>query len=493
MAEPLLAVDGLAAGYGATEILRGLSMSVAPGEIVAVLGSNGVGKTTLNMALSGIVRARRGRISFLGEDITGASPADIVARGLIHVPEGRKIFPGMAVRENLELGSYRRGKAARAANLERVFAIFPRLKDRTAQLAGTLSGGEQQMLAIGRGLMAEPKLLILDEPSLGLSPLLVEEMFTLVRRINAEGLAVLLVEQNVVQSLEIASRAFILENGAFALQGDARELAASDELRRAYDTAGFNRALVERGLKVPHADLWTPTRDELTAAGVVTGYVDGGRFSASGWGVSVTPATVREEFRKSSPVYAALERSQPGQARELYARVAKLYGRGATSDELFGLVSLRVHELVQPRFANAPDGPILQFGRAMARQFAELRSKDPGMCWQVMRAGSTPAVTALLSEAAQRDERDALVAILQSPATGRTLSKSGQARVMVALRRIVEGRITPAQFALLDRPEIAPADRPDYCVAIAAILDGILQLPERDAAGLLRTFLGQNN
>ncbi len=234
MAEPLLAVDGLAAGYGATEILRGLSMSVAPSEIVAVLGSNGVGKTTLNMALSGIVRARRGRISFLGEDITGASPADIVARGLIHVPEGRKIFPGMAVRENLELGSYRRGKAARAANLERVFAIFPRLKDRTAQLAGTLSGGEQQMLAIGRGLMAEPKLLILDEPSLGLSPLLVEEMFTLVRRINAEGLAVLLVEQNVVQSLEIASRAFILENGAFALQGDARELAASDELRRAY-------------------------------------------------------------------------------------------------------------------------------------------------------------------------------------------------------------------------------------------------------------------
>ncbi len=234
MAEPLLHVDGFAAGYGATEILRGLSMSVAPGEIVAVLGSNGVGKTTLNMALSGIVRARRGRISFLGEDITGASPADIVARGLIHVPEGRKIFPGMAVRENLELGSYRRGKAARAANLERVFAIFPRLKDRTAQLAGTLSGGEQQMLAIGRGLMAEPKLLILDEPSLGLSPLLVEEMFTLVRRINAEGLAVLLVEQNVVQSLEIASRAFILENGAFALQGDARELAASDELRRAY-------------------------------------------------------------------------------------------------------------------------------------------------------------------------------------------------------------------------------------------------------------------
>jgi branched-chain amino acid transport system ATP-binding protein len=234
MAEPLLQVEDLAAGYGATEILRGLSMSVAPGEIVAVLGSNGVGKTTLNMVLSGIVRARRGRVSFLGEDITAASPADIVARGLVHVPEGRKIFPNMTVRENLELGSYRRGRAARSANLERVFAIFPRLMDRTGQLAGTLSGGEQQMLAIGRGLMAEPKLLILDEPSLGLSPLLVEEMFALVRRIHAEGLAVLLVEQNVVQSLEVAARAFILENGTFALQGNAAELAASDDLRRAY-------------------------------------------------------------------------------------------------------------------------------------------------------------------------------------------------------------------------------------------------------------------
>jgi branched-chain amino acid transport system ATP-binding protein len=234
MAEPLLQVEDLAAGYGATEILRGLSMSVAAGEIVAVLGSNGVGKTTLNMVLSGIVRARRGRVSFLGEDITAASPADIVARGLVHVPEGRKIFPNMTVRENLELGSYRRGKAVRAANLERVFAIFPRLMDRTGQLAGTLSGGEQQMLAIGRGLMAEPKLLILDEPSLGLSPLLVEEMFALVRRIHADGLAVLLVEQNVVQSLEVAARAFILENGTFALQGNAAELAASDDLRRAY-------------------------------------------------------------------------------------------------------------------------------------------------------------------------------------------------------------------------------------------------------------------
>ncbi len=234
MADPILTVSDLRAGYGATEILRGLSMSVAPGEIVAVLGSNGVGKTTLNMVLSGVVKAASGSISFLGEDVTNHAPGDIVSRGLVHVPEGRKIFPNMTVRDNLVLGSYRRGKAARAANLDKVFATFPRLKERISQLAGTLSGGEQQMLAIGRGLMAEPKLLILDEPSLGLSPLLVEEMFTLVRRINADGLAVMLVEQNVVQSLEVASRAFILENGVFALQGKASDLAASDELRKAY-------------------------------------------------------------------------------------------------------------------------------------------------------------------------------------------------------------------------------------------------------------------
>ncbi|WP_296574672.1 ABC transporter ATP-binding protein [Phreatobacter sp.] len=230
----MLSVDGLVAGYGATEILRGLSMSVAPGEIVAVLGSNGVGKTTLNMVLSGILRSSAGTVHFLGENITRASPGEIVARGLIHVPEGRKIFPNMTVRENLVLGSYRRGKAVRAGNLERVFSTFPRLRERSGQLAGTLSGGEQQMLAIGRGMMAEPKLLILDEPSLGLSPLLVEEMFTLVRQIHAEGLSILLVEQNVVQSLEVASRAFILENGIFALSGTAADLAASDDLRRAY-------------------------------------------------------------------------------------------------------------------------------------------------------------------------------------------------------------------------------------------------------------------
>jgi len=234
MAEALLQVRGLVAGYGDTEVLRGIDLEVAPGEIVAVLGSNGVGKTTLNKALSGMLRARSGEIWFDGRRIDRLSLPKIVALGLIHVPEGRKIFPDMNVRENLELGSYRRGKPRRARNLEKVFAIFPRLREREHQAAGTLSGGEQQMLAIGRGLMSEPRLLILDEPSLGLSPLLVEEMFALVERLHADGLAILLVEQNVMQSLGVAARAYVLENGRFALAGRASELAENRDLEKAY-------------------------------------------------------------------------------------------------------------------------------------------------------------------------------------------------------------------------------------------------------------------
>ena len=230
----MLEIAGLRAGYGGTEILRGIDLAIGAGEIVAVLGSNGVGKTTLNKVLSGIVPARGGTIRLAGERIDGRSSAAIVAAGLIHVPEGRKIFPNLTVRENLELGSYRRGRARRAAGIERAYATFPRLKERRAQLAGTLSGGEQQMLAIGRGLMGEPKLLILDEPSLGLSPLLVEEMFGLIRNLNAEGLPIMLVEQNVLQSLELASRAYILENGAVALSGTADAVRQNPELRRAY-------------------------------------------------------------------------------------------------------------------------------------------------------------------------------------------------------------------------------------------------------------------
>jgi branched-chain amino acid transport system ATP-binding protein len=233
MHEALLDVRGLVAGYG-VPILRGLDLSVGAGEIVAVLGANGVGKTTLNKALSGLIAVDRGTIRFGPDDITHARPQDIVARGLIHVPEGRKIFPNMAVEDNLVLGSYARAKANRTANLAHVYATFPRLKERRKQVAGTLSGGEQQMLAIGRGLMAEPLLLILDEPSLGLAPKLVEEMFSLIGQIASQGLAVLLVEQNVVQSLELAARAYVMENGAIVLSGDSHALARDPQLRNAY-------------------------------------------------------------------------------------------------------------------------------------------------------------------------------------------------------------------------------------------------------------------
>lgn len=230
----MLEISGLHAGYGEVEVLRGINLSVRRGEIVALLGANGVGKTTLNNALSGINRPKAGRIRFLDRDITGSGSDDIVASGLIQVPEGRRVFPNLSVLENLELGSYRRGKARRTENLERVYQIFPRLRERMDQAAGTLSGGEQQMLAIGRGLMAEPELLILDEPSLGLSPLLVEEMFTLIQRLNREGLTILLVEQNVVQSLAIAHRAFVLEHGVIALSGPAADLLNDPGLKASY-------------------------------------------------------------------------------------------------------------------------------------------------------------------------------------------------------------------------------------------------------------------
>ncbi len=234
MPEALLEVRGLASGYGAAQVLRGIDLEIGAGEIVALLGSNGAGKSTCNNTLSGIVRASAGTVRFDGAAITRAHHTAIVAAGLIQVPEGRRIFPNLSIRENLELGAYRRGKANRAANLERVFAIFPQLRERIIQSAGTLSGGEQQMLAIGRGLMAEPRLLILDEPSLGLSPLLVEELFALIRQLNGDGLAILLVEQNVGQSLEIAHRAYVMEQGAIGFSGRPAELLANPLLKRAY-------------------------------------------------------------------------------------------------------------------------------------------------------------------------------------------------------------------------------------------------------------------
>jgi branched-chain amino acid transport system ATP-binding protein len=230
----LLEIHGLRGGYGRVEVLRGVDLRVDAGEMVALLGSNGAGKSTLNKMVCGLCPAWGGRVRFDGKDLSGAHYRDVVKAGLIQVPEGRKVFPNLSVLENLELGSFTRARERRAANLEKVFGIFPRLRERSRQNAGTMSGGEQQMLAIGRGLMAEPVLLILDEPSLGLSPLLVEEMFTLIRQLRDGGLAVLLVEQNVGQSLEIADRAYVLENGSVRFSGLPQDLLGSDELRRAY-------------------------------------------------------------------------------------------------------------------------------------------------------------------------------------------------------------------------------------------------------------------
>lgn len=232
--KPLLQIQGLRGGYGAVEVLRGVDLTVGEGEIVALVGSNGAGKSTLNNTVCGIYPAWAGRVIFDGVDLSGAHCREVVRAGLIQVPEGRKIFPNLSVQENLELGSFTRARARRSHNLARVYDLFPRLKERIRQLAGTLSGGEQQMLAIGRGLMAEPRLLILDEPSLGLSPLLVEELFALIGQLHRDGLAVLLVEQNVAQSLELAQRAYVLENGSVRFEGLSADLLASDTLRRAY-------------------------------------------------------------------------------------------------------------------------------------------------------------------------------------------------------------------------------------------------------------------
>jgi branched-chain amino acid transport system ATP-binding protein len=230
----VLEIRALRGGYRGVEVLRGLDLEIRDGEIVALLGSNGAGKSTLNNTVCGLQPAFGGSVAFDGRDITRERYTAIVAQGLIQVPEGRRVFPNLTVQENLALGAYLRGRPQRERSLERVFAIFPRLQERLAQRAGTLSGGEQQMLAIGRGLMAEPKLLILDEPSLGLSPILVEELFALIGRLNRDGLAILLVEQNVGQSLEIAHRAYVMEQGAIQFHGTGAELLANPDLKRTY-------------------------------------------------------------------------------------------------------------------------------------------------------------------------------------------------------------------------------------------------------------------
>jgi branched-chain amino acid transport system ATP-binding protein len=230
----LLNVKGLSSGYGLVPILRDVNLTLHTGELVALLGSNGAGKTTLNHTLCGLLRLSQGQVIFNGQDLTQAHYSVVVRAGLVQVPEGRKIFPNMSVLENLQLGAYTQPKESREALLARVLHTFPRLAERLTQMAGTLSGGEQQMLAIGRGLMANPKLLILDEPSLGLSPKLVQEMFDLIVQLKEEGLSILLVEQNVGQSLDIAQRVYVLENGGIRFEGTAQELLASDVMRQAY-------------------------------------------------------------------------------------------------------------------------------------------------------------------------------------------------------------------------------------------------------------------
>ncbi len=231
----MLTIEGIEVSYGKVQALWGVSCEVAEREIVSLVGANGAGKTTLLKTISGLLRPAAGTITWGGEYLDQRSADEIVGLGVIHVPEGRKLFPFMSVLENLLLGSYTpRARGARGENLARVFEIFPLLKERQEQLAGTLSGGEQQMLAIGRGLMASPRLLMLDEPSLGLAPLLVEEMFAVIERIHAQGVAILLVEQNTHHALSLATRGYVLENGRVVLSGTGAELLASDRVKSAY-------------------------------------------------------------------------------------------------------------------------------------------------------------------------------------------------------------------------------------------------------------------
>lgn len=231
----MLVVENLFVNYGAIKALKDLSCRVEQGEIVALIGANGAGKTTTLNAISGIVPILTGKISFQGEVISGIPPHEIVMRGISQVPEGRRVFANMTVMENLEMGAYTRTDSnAIREEIDQVFKRFPRLFERKKQLAKTLSGGEQQMLAMGRALMSRPKLLLLDEPSMGLAPMLVEQIFSIIQEINATGTTIMLVEQNANMALTIANRAYVLETGEVVLSGDAKELAENPEVRRAY-------------------------------------------------------------------------------------------------------------------------------------------------------------------------------------------------------------------------------------------------------------------
>jgi len=230
----MLSVDGLHAAYGKVSALADVSLAVAPGQIVCLLGANGAGKTTTLNCISGLVAASAGRIAFEGEDIGELRVEDIVGRGIVQVPEGREIFAAMSVEDNLTLGAWRQPRRRNRNELQRVYDLFPRLRERAAQLAGTLSGGEQQMLMIARALMARPKLLMLDEPSLGLSPILVRQVFDIIRAIHASGIAILLVEQNARIALDVSQYGYILENGEINLHGPAAALAENPLVHEAY-------------------------------------------------------------------------------------------------------------------------------------------------------------------------------------------------------------------------------------------------------------------
>ena len=231
----MLKVTDLKVYYGMIQAIKGISFEVNQGEVISLIGANGAGKTTTLHTVTGLIRPKEGKIEFEGQDITKMAPHKIVELGMAHVPEGRRVFSGLSVYENLIMGAYiRKDKKEIADSLEMVYERFPRLKERTSQLAGTLSGGEQQMLAMGRALMSKPKIILMDEPSMGLSPLLVNEIFDIIQEISAGGTTVLLVEQNAKKALSISNRAYVLETGTIALSGDAKELAGNDRVKKAY-------------------------------------------------------------------------------------------------------------------------------------------------------------------------------------------------------------------------------------------------------------------
>ena len=230
----ILKVENMNVYYGAIHAIKGISFHVDQGEVVTLIGANGAGKSTTLQTVSGLLRSRTGSIQFCGENISNVPSHKIVEKGLAQVPEVRRIFLQMSVEENLEMGAYTQSASGVEADLEKVYAQFPRLKERRRQIAGTLSGGEQQMLAIGRALMSHPKLLMLDEPSMGLAPILVEQIFDIIRQLHEEGTTILLVEQNAQMALSVADRAYVMETGKITLSGTGAELAASDEVKKAY-------------------------------------------------------------------------------------------------------------------------------------------------------------------------------------------------------------------------------------------------------------------